>query len=212
VPFFFGSAVGEAVPIQDYYLSKLRRKPESNLMKESRKYQDRNDVATSDIPAKLLRVEEASRPEAACAAIARVFHVQAGEVALLRIEKAMLKFLYPPSLSAAGMIPLSSPAVAARTAATKTSMLSNNFVKVRHLTIFEGVKSRAPENSTATEPAPIQKIMSVPVLDEGGKVLGVLQLSRKGLSASSAGPDFTNAELRQLEQAAALLSKKSFLL
>ncbi|HYL14735.1 MAG TPA: GAF domain-containing protein [Terriglobales bacterium] len=169
-------------------------------------------MATSDIPGELSKLDEISTPEVACTAIARLFHVQPGEVALLRLEKAMLKFIHPPVLSAAGTIPLSSPAVAARTAATRTAMLSNNFVKVRHMTIFEGVKSRTPENSEATEPVPIQKIISVPVLDEQGKVLGVIQLSRKGLSTSSAGPDFTSGDLRQLEQAATLLSKKAFML
>jgi hypothetical protein len=169
-------------------------------------------LATSDIPSELARLEQDSTPEETCAQLARVFHVQPGEVALLRVDKAVLKFLYPKALSAAGTIPLSSPAVAARTAATRTAMLSNNFVKVRHIAIFEGVKPRTPESNETSEPSPIQKIISVPVMDGKGKTLGVIQISRKGLSASSAGPDFTTADLRLLEQAARVISTKSFLL
>jgi hypothetical protein len=36
----------------------------------------------------------------------------------------------------------------------------------------------------------IQKIISAPILNEG-KVVGVMQVSRKGENAAMAGPDFT---------------------
>ena len=151
-------------------------------------------------------------PQNACAELARLFQVRLHEVALLRLEKGMLKFLYPPSLSAAGLIPLSSSAVAARTAATKTALVSNTFAKLRHLAVFEAVKPQErKEPNEGLDPAPIQKIMSAPIVDEEGDVLGVIQISRKGPAPTSAGPDFTMDDLHRLEKAAAIVAKMGFL-
>jgi hypothetical protein len=44
--------------------------------------------------------------------------------------------------------------------------------------------------------------MSAPVLGRQGEVLGVVQISRKGVSPGAAGPDFTGKELQELESAA----------
>jgi transcriptional regulator with GAF, ATPase, and Fis domain len=43
----------------------------------------------------------------------------------------------------------------------------------------------------------IHKIMSAPILLDN-RVVGVLQVSRKAAEASEAGPDFTQAQLREL--------------
>jgi hypothetical protein len=58
---------------------------------------------------------------------------------------------------------------------------------------------------------PIQKIMSVPVACPGGDVMGVLQVSRKGLDASVAGADFTSDDLKNVEQAAEILARMPFM-
>ena len=58
---------------------------------------------------------------------------------------------------------------------------------------------------------PIQKIMSVAVAPVGGKVMGVVQVSRKGLDASLAGTDFTGEDLKQLERAAEILARMPFM-
>src|SRR5437016_14160802 len=68
----------------------------------------------------------------ACAELARLFHVRPDEVALLRLDKGMLRFLNPPSLSAAGLIPLSISAVAARTVVTKTALVATTVAKMCH--------------------------------------------------------------------------------
>jgi len=39
----------------------------------------------------------------------------------------------------------------------------------------------------------------------------VVQISRKGLDASVAGADFTNVDLKQLEQAAEILARMPFM-
>jgi GAF domain-containing protein len=149
-------------------------------------------------------IEQNPSPERLCGELARLLHVQADGVALLRLQKNTLMFLVPPRLRTAGTIPLSSPAVAARTASTKTTMLSNTFVRVRHASVFEGIKLDDGESVT---PTPIQKLMSVPIFAEDKGVLGVVQVSRKGKDAAASGPDFSHEDLHQLEDAAALIAK-----
>jgi hypothetical protein len=58
---------------------------------------------------------------------------------------------------------------------------------------------------------PIQKIMSVPISGSEGKVIGVIQISRKGLDSSLAGTDFTNDDLKLLEQATGILARMPFM-
>jgi hypothetical protein len=58
---------------------------------------------------------------------------------------------------------------------------------VRHATVFEGVKA-------ATTTGESQKIISAPILCDG-KVVGVMPVSRKGGSATNAGPDFRAEDL-----------------
>ena len=155
-------------------------------------------------------LSESPSPERVCQKLAMILRVRRNEVALLRLEKNNLRFVFPPELRAAGALPLSSPAVAARTAATRTSLLSNSFARVRHVSLFESVKLGSDEDESFQQ-MPIQKIMSVPLASSDRKVLGVVQLSRKGLDASLAGPDFTREDLKQLEQAAAILARMSFM-
>ena len=149
---------------------------------------------------------EISTPERLCAELARILRVKPHEVALLQVDKDALKFLYPVALRTAGSIPLSGSAVAARTATTRTTMLSNSFAKVQHVRIFEGIRLATSDKGQAEEPTPIQKMMSVPILNHESIVLGVIQVSRKGLDPASAGPDFSNDDLRLLEQAAQIVA------
>jgi hypothetical protein len=156
--------------------------------------------------------DEATTPALFCTDLAKQFQVRSSEIALLRLEKGLLKFLFPEHLKTAGAIPVSSSsAVAAHTAMTKKVELFNNFVKVRHANIFEAVKAGGSEDGTPEQP-PIQKLMSAPVLDAEMKVVGVVQISRKGYDLNSAGPDFTLHDLQQLEGAAKHLAKMRFLM
>jgi hypothetical protein len=145
------------------------------------------------------------------AALAKLLRVRSKEVALLRLEKALLKFIVPEQLKTAGSIPVSSStSVAAHTASTKKSQVFNTFTKVKHARVFETVKlATGPEDQS--EQASIQKLMSAPVLSTEGKVLGVIQVSRKAFDASSAGPDFTAEDLQQLETAAKVASRMPFM-
>jgi hypothetical protein len=157
-------------------------------------------------------LSELPSSDRACLKLAQILHVRRNEVALLRLEKGSLRFIFPPELRSAGVLPLSGSAVAARTAATRAPLLSNTFMRVRHVSLFEAVKlgTLSDEEDRSQEQMPIQKIMSVPVVGSGN-VMGVVQVSRKGLDASLAGADFTGEDLKQLEQAAEILARMPFM-
>jgi GAF domain-containing protein len=145
-----------------------------------------------------------------CMVLAKIFQVQYTEVALLRLEKGLLRFIFPEHLRTTGSIPLSGKAVAAHTALSKKAEIFNNFARVKHASIFETIK---PESSDSEEapPAPIQKLMSVPVMDRNSNVVGVIQISRKGLDSKYA-QDFSREDLHDLEIAAGLIATAPALL
>ena len=136
-----------------------------------------------------------------CTELAKLFGVRSTEVGILRLEGELLRFLYPVELQTAGCIPVSGSAVAAKTASTKKAERFNNFANVPHRTIFELIKIKDPEIKEDEHPR-IQKLMSAPILGAQDEVLGVVQVSRKGTSPGAAGPDFTDAELHDLERTA----------
>jgi hypothetical protein len=157
-------------------------------------------------------LSENPTPERFCAELAKIFHVRPTEVALLRLENGLLKFLFPTELKTAGTIPISSSsAVAAHTAVTKKVELFNSFTKVKHASIFEMVKLGDPETNNSWEQTAIQKLMSAPVLERNDKVLGVVQICRKGFDSASCGPDFTLDDLRQLELTTKALAQFPFM-
>src|SRR5271165_802635 len=141
-------------------------------------------------------------PDSICACVAKIFRVTETEVALLELSGSLLNFLYPCELRTAGAIPLSSSAVAARTARTKQAELFNSFTQVKHLSIFELVKL----GDSGLDEQVIQKLMSAPVLARNGEVIGVIQVSRKAPRPAAAG-DFTPDDLQKLESVARFLGK-----
>jgi GAF domain-containing protein len=143
--------------------------------------------------------------------LAKVFNVQYAEVALLRLEGGLLKFIVPEHLRTTGAIPISSKAIAAHTALSKKGEIFNNFARVKHASIFETIKPVGAETEEAIPPEPIQKLMSVPILDQSSTVLGVLQISRKGLDPRFT-QDFSREDLHDLELAAGLLATSPVLL
>jgi len=122
--------------------------------------------------------------------IAKNLGVKHDEVAILAVSTRWrhLHFLVPEALKNVGFVPLSSnSALAARTARESRPEIENNFAATRHATVFESVK-------VADAAGAIQKMISAPILLEG-KVIGVIQVSRKGANPHSAGPDFTSQDL-----------------
>jgi GAF domain-containing protein len=139
-----------------------------------------------------------------CMTLAKIFRVQYTEVALMRLETGLLRFVFPEHLRTTGAIPLSSKAVAAHTALSKKAEIFNNFAKVKHASIFETIRPEVNDMEEAP-PSPIQKLMSVPIMDRESNVVGVIQISRKALDAKFA-PDFSREDLHDLEIVAALLA------
>ncbi len=135
--------------------------------------------------------------------VAEGFGVSPDEVAILILadQGKFLKFLIPEKLQAVGTIPMTSTtALAARTAREKRAELVNNFTAARHASVFEGVPLGRRRGEL------IHKIMSAPIVAEG-KVVGVVQISRKGRTPTDAGPDFTQKELRELTSITGVLGR-----
>ncbi len=156
-------------------------------------------------------LSESPSAEKVCVKLAQILNVRRSEVALLRLEKGSLRFIFPVELRATGALPLTGSAVAARTAATRTPLLSNCFMRVRHASLFEAIKLSSQEEDRSLDQVPIQKIISVPVARSGEPVMGVVQISRKGLDAKLAGADFTNEDLKLVDRAADILARMPFM-
>ncbi len=140
-------------------------------------------------------------PEKLCAELANVFGVRVTEIGLLRVEEQTLRFVHPPELQSAGFIPLTSSAIAAKTAVGKIPEIFNQFASIPHHTFFEKVKLNEKDQN-ASDPQTIQKMMTAPILDESNETIGVVQVSRKGITPAAAGADFTEDDLDTLERAA----------
>jgi len=126
--------------------------------------------------------------------IARAFGVRPDEVAILALVEGgkFLAFLIPERFGRIGTIPMTSTtALAVRTARDQRPEAINKFPAVRHATVFEAMPIQEERGD------PIQKIMSAPITAEN-KVVGVVQVSRKGKTSLAAGPDFTPKDLSEL--------------
>lgn len=137
--------------------------------------------------------------------LTRMFSVKPDEVAILELSQnaAILNFLYPLKLRKVGSIPMSTTnSLAVRTVREKRPEMINNFPAQKHPTVFESVAL----DESKKERNPIQKIMSVPLLVDG-KAVGVVQISRKGKSPTTAGADFTIRDLTALVTTAGVLAK-----
>src|SRR5690242_18887479 len=143
--------------------------------------------------------------------LAKVFNVKATEVGILRVDKTLLIFVYPPKLHNLGSIPLNTTgSVAARTATTKRAEVINNFAQTKHTSVFEAVEleSKSKEIGREHDHAMhlIQKLMSAPVVN-GTSTVGVIQVCRKGASAPASGGDFAAPDLQKLVAVAGALAK-----
>jgi hypothetical protein len=170
--------------------------------------QDKSGSAAAAAPAlstdglnKLLKA--GSTPECVCQELAGIFRVRPTEIALFQLDDKILRFLYPEEL-----IPLSSPSIAAHTALSGEPELFNDFPRIKHASVFETVRLA---KNTSGEKHAIQKMMSAPITGADTRVMGVIQVSRKGVEPSSSGPDFTLEDLHLLQAAAKSLASAAFL-
>ena len=138
------------------------------------------------------------------AQVSNGFKARKEEVAILRLsaDAKMLSFLFPIKLSVIGAIPLTTThSLAAKTIREKRGEIVKNFPNYKHPTVFEAVDLSDQEKAV-----PIQKIMSSPMIVEG-KVVGVIQISRKARPGEPVGPDFTQADMAQLATVGSILGK-----
>ena len=129
--------------------------------------------------------------------IGKAFSAKPDEVAILSLAEGdkFLNFVVPEKLQQIGNIPMTSTtALSVRTAREKRPEVINNFTTAKHTTVFEAV----PLGKERGEP--IQKIMSAPITLDS-KIIGVIQVSRKGKTLASVGPDFTPKDLGELVSA-----------
>ena len=140
-----------------------------------------------------------------CAELARLFRVREHEVAVYSLRQSMLRFILPAELRRAGAIPVNSGSIVARTASSMKAECLNSFATVRHSSVFETIKVGGNDMDPAS--LIIQRMMTSPILDDANNLVGVIQISRKGASLPSSGPEFTTEDLRQLEKAARIIGK-----
>jgi GAF domain-containing protein len=159
--------------------------PETVAIEMDRVVKEIEKLGTAtDAPARELIAQE----------LAKRFHVKPDEVAILALVRngQLLRFVLPEKLRPVGTIPLNSTsALVARTARERRAEVINNFPAVRHASVFEGVPLGREQGEL------IQKIMSAPIMAEK-KVLGVVQVCRKGHTPGDAGADFTTTDLKDL--------------
>jgi hypothetical protein len=127
-------------------------------------------------------------------AVMQLFTVKPDEVAILFLtsDARHLRFVTPRGLAELGTIPINKrDSIAVGVFQRRTGEAINNVPMVKHVAFFESVRLR-------DKPAPIQKMVTVPILAEGNPV-GVAQISRKGDSSAAAGPDFSPADVKRAQ-------------
>lgn len=136
--------------------------------------------------------------------IAGAFSAKKDEVAILRLSSdgKMLGFVFPIKLAKIGFLPITTlHSLAIKTIRDRRGEIVNNFSVYKHPTVFESV-----DLSEQSKAAPIQKIVSAPMIAEG-KVVGVIQVSHKGVPGERIGPDFTLSDLTELTSVGSILGK-----
>jgi hypothetical protein len=127
--------------------------------------------------------------------VSHEFSCRADEVAILLLsaDGRHLRFAAPRPFADLGSIPVTKrDSIAVGVLARRSGEVINNVPMVKHVSFFESIKLR-------DKPAPIQKMVTVPLVVRG-QPIGVVQISRKGETAREAGPDFSPADLRHAQE------------
>ena len=120
-------------------------------------------------------LKESTTSEQFCNQLAKIFQVPQTEVAaFMRFQWGCLQLFFPRSSRPRGSIAVSSSSsIAAHTATSKKAEFYNNFSRVKHAQSFRNRETGQPGRKSPpfTNP-PIQKLVSAPVLDKAGNVIG----------------------------------------
>lgn len=127
--------------------------------------------------------------------LSELFKVHPDEIAIIILtsNKRFLRFLAPKKLYHGGStFPLTKrESISTKVMTTKKSEIRNDMQKIKHLSIYEQVKT--DEN----KPKPIQKMITVPLINSANTV-GVIQISRKGYTIEESDEDFTDNDVQKL--------------
>lgn len=135
--------------------------------------------------------------------VAAFYALRSHEIGLFSVnqKKHEIVFMLPEGMAKTGHIPLNAVnSLVARTANDLKPVIDNDFVKTRHLFMFEHMLADKSNRIT------MQKIMSVPIL-ANGVAKGVIQVGRKGATLAEAGADFTEQNLADLVTIAAVIAE-----
>ena len=122
--------------------------------------------------------------------------VQEDEVAIFftNKQKTALSFVYPTYLVNSGIISIESPdAIVSQIYRTGKPFIDNKFLEKEHLSVFEFVKT--PQSETKL----IWKMIGA-VISYKGEKIGVIEISKRRSAFSDVGSDFTQENLKFLEQ------------
>ena len=122
--------------------------------------------------------------------------VQEDEVAIFftNKQKTALSFVYPTYLIDSGIISIDSPdAIVSQIYRTGESFIDNKFLEKEHLSVFEFVKT--PQSETKL----IWKMIGT-VISYRGEKIGVIEISKRRSAFSDVGSDFTQENVKFLEQ------------
>jgi hypothetical protein len=128
-------------------------------------------------------------------AVSQEFACKQEEVAILLLSSdgRHLRFVAPRRFAELGSIPTSKrDSIAVGVVSRRSGDVINNVPMVKHVSFFETIKLK-------DKPIPIQKMVTTPLLVKGQPV-GVVEISRKGETSREAGPDFTPADLRHVQE------------
>jgi len=127
--------------------------------------------------------------------VSQEFSCKQEEVAVLLLSSdgRHLRFVAPRRFAELGSIPTSKrDSIAVGVLSKRSGDVINNVPMVKHVSFFESIKLK-------DKPIPIQKMVTTPLLVKGQPV-GVVEISRKGETSREAGPDFTPADLRHVQE------------
>ena len=127
--------------------------------------------------------------------VSQEFSCKQEEVAVLLLSSdgRHLRFIAPRRFAELGSIPTSKrDSIAVGVLSKRSGDVINNVPMVKHVSFFESIKLK-------DKPIPIQKMVTTPLLVKGQPV-GVVEISRKGETSRDAGPDFTPADLRHVQE------------
>lgn len=163
-------------------------------------------MSVDDFRPRLAKILFAAPPRerlaVAAGEIAAYFGVDAHEVAYFQVDSGGRNavFRWPPSNNINIPLKSFSTSLLSATAREQRGFVNNAFATTPHLHMFEHALDEREQR------VPVQKIMSVPLLD-GSEVRGILQVCRKGRTLAEAGADFGDAELQELQQVGAVLAQ-----